>query len=105
MTAHGRGRYWEEFTVGEVLITGRRTVDGGDVSRFAGLTGDFNPLHVDAEFARTTPFGERVAQKVREAKPSSKADRGVVVFDVAVKNQRGEAVCTYETAVLMRRRR
>jgi 3-hydroxybutyryl-CoA dehydratase len=151
MTAHGRGRYWEEFTIGEVLVTGRRTVDGGDVSRFAGLTGDFNPLHIDAEFARTTPFGERVAHgiltlavsngqqnlagwfegttfallgldkvkftvpvkfgdtvqtemKVREAKPSSKADRGVVVFDVAVKNQRGEAVCTYETVVLMRRR-
>lgn len=151
MTSRGRGRYWEEFTVGEVLVTGRRTVDGGDVSRFAGLTGDFNPLHIDAEFARTTPFGERVAHgiltlavsngqqnlagwfegttfallgldkvkftvpvkfgdtvhtemRVREAKPSSKADRGVVVFDVAVKNQRGEAVCTYETAVLMRRR-
>jgi acyl dehydratase len=51
-------------------------------------------------------FGDTVhtEMKVREAKPSSKADRGVVVFDVAVKNQRGEAVCTYETAVLMRRR-
>ena len=64
MTPHGRGRYWEEFTVGEVLVTGRRTVDGGDVSRFAGLTGDFNPLHVDAEFARTMPFGERVAHGI-----------------------------------------
>jgi acyl dehydratase len=41
---------------------------------------------------------------VKEAKPSSKPDRGVVVFDVAVKNQRGHAVCTYEAAVLMRRR-
>src|SRR2546428_11028210 len=58
------GRFWEEFSVGEVLITGRRTIDGGDVSRFAGLTGDFNPLHVDAEFARTTPFGERVAHGI-----------------------------------------
>ena len=64
MTEHGRGRYWEEFKVGEVLVTGRRTVDGGDVSRFAGLTGDFNPLHIDAEFARTTPFGERVAHGI-----------------------------------------
>src|SRR5439155_1580282 len=58
------GRFWEEFSVGEVLITGRRTIDGGDVSRFAGLTGDFNPLHVDAEFAKTTPFGERVAHGI-----------------------------------------
>ena len=59
-----KGRYWEEFTVGEVLVTGRRTVDGGDVSRFAGLTGDFNPLHTDAEFAKTTPFGARVAHGI-----------------------------------------
>src|SRR5207237_2268208 len=58
------GRYFEEFAVGEVLVTGRRTIDGGDVSRFAGLTGDFNPLHIDAEFARTTPFGERVAHGI-----------------------------------------
>jgi len=58
------GRFWEEFSVGEVLVTGRRTIDGGDVSRFAGLTGDFNPLHVDAEFAKTTPFGERVAHGI-----------------------------------------
>jgi acyl dehydratase len=79
MTQNGHGRYREDFTVGEVLVAGRRTVDGVDLSRFAGLTGDFNPLHVDAEFARKTPF-------------------------VAVKNQRGEAVCTDETAVLMRRR-
>ena len=64
MAHDGRGRYWEEFTVGEVLVTGRRTIDGGDVSRFAGLTGDFNPLHVDAEFAKTTPFGERVAHGI-----------------------------------------
>jgi acyl dehydratase len=59
-----RGRHWEDFKVGEVLVTGRRTVDGGDVSRFAGLTGDFNPLHTDEEFARTTPFGTRVAHGI-----------------------------------------
>src|SRR5439155_22311478 len=59
-----RGRYWEDFKVGEVLVTGRRTVDGGDVSRFAGLTGDFNPLHTDEEYAKTTPFGARVAHGI-----------------------------------------
>src|SRR5256712_13893873 len=64
MAHDGRGRYWEEVTVGEVLVTGRRTIDGGGVSRFGGLTGDFNPLHIDAEFAKTTPFGERVAHGI-----------------------------------------
>lgn len=56
-----KGRYWEEFKVGQRFETARRTVEAGDVSRFAGLSGDFNPLHMDAEFARQTPFGERIA--------------------------------------------
>ena len=146
-----RGRYFEDFKVGEMLVTGRRTVEGGDVSRFAGLTGDFNPLHTDEVFARQTPFGGRVAHgiltlavsngqqnlsgwfegtalallgldrlrftvpvkfgdtihtemTVKQARESSKADRGVVSFDVVVKNQHDEVVCTYEENVLMRRR-
>ncbi|MEK7387591.1 MAG: MaoC/PaaZ C-terminal domain-containing protein, partial [candidate division NC10 bacterium] len=61
---HGRGRDWEDFKVGEMLVTGRRTVDAGDVSRYAGLSGDFNPLHTDEEFAKTTPFGTRVAHGI-----------------------------------------
>ena len=59
-----RGRHWEDFTAGEGLVTGRRTVDAGDVSRFAGLSGDFNPLHTDEEFAKTTPFGARIAHGI-----------------------------------------
>src|SRR5437016_13942099 len=59
-----RGRYFEDFKVGEMLTTGRRTVEGGDVSRFAGLTGDFNPLHTDEVFAHQTPFGARVAHGI-----------------------------------------
>lgn len=38
-----------------------RTVTEGDVSLFAGLSGDLHPLHVDAEFAKGTRFGQRVA--------------------------------------------
>src|SRR2546428_8816627 len=59
-----RGRHWEDFKVGEVLVTGRRTVEGSDVSRFAGLSGDFNPLHTDEVFAKQTPFGARVAHGI-----------------------------------------
>src|SRR5438876_6280642 len=59
-----RGRHWEDFKVGEVLVTGRRTVEAGDVSRFAGLSGDFNPLHTDEVFAKQTPFGARVAHGI-----------------------------------------
>ena len=39
----------------------RKTVSESDVYLFAGVTGDFNPLHVDAEYAKRTPFGARVA--------------------------------------------
>ena len=39
----------------------RKTVSESDVYLFAGITGDLNPVHVDEEFAKTTPFGARVA--------------------------------------------
>jgi len=39
----------------------RKTISESDVYLFAGITGDFNPLHVDAEYAKETPFGARVA--------------------------------------------
>ena len=54
------GKFWEELEVGQEFWTGGRTVTEGDVLAFSGLTGDFNPLHVDEEFARTSPFGTRV---------------------------------------------
>ena len=56
-----RGMYFEEFVVGQTVITPARTVTEHDIVGFAGLSGDFNQLHTDAEFAKTTPFGQRVA--------------------------------------------
>jgi acyl dehydratase len=44
-----------------VLRTGRRTVTDTDILNFAGVSGDFQPLHTDDLFARTTLFGRRVA--------------------------------------------
>ncbi len=38
-----------------------KTITEADVYAFAGITGDFNPLHVDAEFAKRSRFGERIA--------------------------------------------
>ena len=59
-----RGRYFEEFQVGDVVVTAGRTVTEADVVMFAGLTGDYNQLHTDAEFARQSMFGQRVAHGV-----------------------------------------
>ncbi len=55
------GKYFEEFQVGEKITTVGRTVSESDIFTFAGLSGDFNQLHTDAEFARSTPFGQRIA--------------------------------------------
>jgi acyl dehydratase len=56
-----RGKYWDELTVDQEFWTGGRTVTEGDILAFSGLTGDFNPLHTDEEFARAnSPFGTRV---------------------------------------------
>lgn len=41
-----------------------KTVSESDVYGFAGITGDFYPMHVDAEYAATQPVGERVAHGV-----------------------------------------
>lgn len=43
------------------IITSSRTISEADVIAFAALSGDTNPLHVDAEFAANTPMGQRVA--------------------------------------------
>lgn len=56
-----RGLFFEEYSVGQELSTPARTITEADIVQFAGLSGDYNALHVDAEFGRTTIFGERIA--------------------------------------------
>ena len=56
-----RGRYFDDFSVGEALLTSRRTITEADVVNFAGLSGDFNPLHTDEIYGQSTPFGGRIA--------------------------------------------
>ena len=56
-----RGLYFEDFEEGMALETRGRTITETDIVQFAGLSGDFNPMHTDAEYAATTQFGQRVA--------------------------------------------
>ncbi|RMG79043.1 MAG: dehydratase [Chloroflexi bacterium] len=56
-----RGKYFEEYEVGAKMITRARTITEADLVNFAGLTGDYNPMHTDAEYAKSTPMGQRVA--------------------------------------------
>jgi len=146
----GRGRYFEEFTVGERFVTRGRTITEADIVAFAALTGDYNPLHVDADFGKTTQFGERIAhgmlgasyavgliaalgltegtviaivhmtwdfttpikigdtihvdQTVKSMRETKKADRGIIIFEVDLINQRGEVVQKGERVLLVARK-
>lgn len=55
------GLYYEDFEVGQEIVTRGITVTEAHVVGFAGLSGDFNPLHTDETAAAKTPFGTRVA--------------------------------------------
>lgn len=142
------GMYLEDFKVGQDFTTTARTVTEADIVIFTGLSGDFNPLHIDEEYCKTTQHGTRIAQgllgasiasglvsqlghlrgtalgflsmtwrytgviragdtirvriTVKEARASaSKPDRGVLVRQLDVLNQRDEVVQTGEWSVLM----
>jgi acyl dehydratase len=55
------GLYFEEFSVGQRLVTEKRTITENDILTFAALTGDDNRIHTDPEFSKSTIFGRQVA--------------------------------------------
>jgi acyl dehydratase len=61
MEAAKRGLYFEDFEVGRVFTTPSRTVTSTDIVNFACLSGDFNEVHTNHEYCKTTPFGEPIA--------------------------------------------
>ena len=146
-----RGLYFDDFALGQAWVSPARTITEADLVNFAGISGDYNPLHTDEEFASKTQFGGRlfhgpgvfavatglesrlgikegtaiaflgmtwnlkgpvhigdtihVEEQVAELRPSkSKSDRGIVVFDVQVRNQRGEVCHDGQWLVMFERR-
>jgi len=59
-----KGLYFEEFQLRLKLKTPARTITETDVVNFAGISGDFTSIHTDAEYTKSTPFGQRVAHGV-----------------------------------------
>ena len=64
-------QYFEDYVVGTVRTATGRTITEADVVLHAGQTGDFYPHHMDAEWCKTQPFGQRIAH-------------GTLIFSVAV---------------------
>jgi acyl dehydratase len=64
------GSGYEETEIGETHTTGGRTITEADVMNFAGVSGDFNHLHTDAERMADSPVGQRVVH-------------GTLVFSIA----------------------
>ena len=54
-------RYWDDAKEGDECVSPTFTVTEAHINAYADLTGDHTPVHVDEEYARTTPFGTRVA--------------------------------------------
>jgi acyl dehydratase len=144
-------QHFEDIQVGDEYVSPGRTVTEADIVAFAGLSGDYNVLHTDAEYMRTSIFGERIAHgllglaiqsglgtramprpfatlaflglrwrfkgpirigdtikvrmKVTGKRETTKADRGVVVLQRTVVNQRGEVVQEGETDIMVERRK
>ncbi|MER9198016.1 dehydratase [Mesorhizobium sp. M0933] len=63
--------YFEDYRIGSSRMTSGRTITETDFVVHAGHTGDFFPHHMDAEFMKTTPFGQRIAH-------------GTLVFSVGI---------------------
>ena len=63
--------FFEDYSIGETRESAGRTITETDIILHAGHTGDFYPHHMDAEWCRTQPFGQRIA-------------RGTLIFSVGV---------------------
>ena len=143
-------RYFDEIQTGEEYVSPGRTVTEADIVIFAGLSGDYNVLHTDAEFMKGSIFGERIAHgllglaiqsglltrgmrpfatlaflglrwkfkgpikigdtirvrlRITDKRETSKPERGIVMIQRSVVNQRGEVVQEGDTEIMVERRK
>lgn len=72
---------FDDIEVGRVFVSPGRTVTEADVVAFAGLSGDYNPVHTDAHFMKTHPLGRRVAHGLLGAAFASGLAARIGLFD------------------------
>jgi acyl dehydratase len=69
--------HFEDYQIGETRCSGGRTVTETDFVLHAGQSGDFYPHHMDAEWCKAQPFGQRIAH-------------GTLIFTIGVGQTAGE---------------
>jgi acyl dehydratase len=72
-----KSQFFEDYAIGTQRTSTGRTITETDIVMHAGQTGDFYPHHMDAEWCKTQPFGQRIAH-------------GTLIFSVAVGQTAGE---------------
>jgi acyl dehydratase len=55
------GNFYDDIKIGDERLTPRVTVTEGHILAYAGVAGDFSPVHLDEVYAKTTEFGGRIA--------------------------------------------
>ena len=56
-----RGLYFEDMEIGYEVTSPGRTITEADIVNFAGVSGDYNELHINDHYASQTQFGQRIA--------------------------------------------
>ena len=75
--------FYDDVQVGQEWLSPGRTITETDIVNFAGLSGDFNPIHVDHEFARSTLFRRPIAHGLLVWSISS----GLIVISPSMRTQ------------------
>lgn len=76
-----RGHLFSQFAPGQRFVSVGRTITEADVVLFAGISGDYNPLHTDATFAAQTPFKQRIAHGMLSASISTGLGQTLGIFE------------------------
>jgi acyl dehydratase len=129
----GEMRYFDDFKMGEKIVTKGRTITESDIVLFAAFSGDWHQLHTNVEFAKNGPFGERIAHgflvlsvasglmglegmaivafygmdNVRFVGPTRDKNEksGVVSLKITIKNQKEEVMAVFIMKLLLAKKK
>jgi acyl dehydratase len=86
-------RWFEDWSLGDVVVSQGRTITEADLMAWCGLTGDFNAMHVDEDFAREhSPFGTRIPQGLLAVAVASGLQERLGIFGGTGRGMLGQTI-------------